>query len=164
MHIQFRNARWHRAANTILALVTIGMLGTGLFIGTTNKRNITNIGTSLTENTKAIAEVKASQDLSRQQYLTYIHDTIEAMNRLQQDNASPELVKKRGVKVPRWPVLRPPDTSVTESDLRRIPQPSSASTPSPVIKHEKVYITKKPMKSPTPKPFKWPWDNPRRTR
>lgn len=160
-----RSARNHRRVNTAMMTVLMLMLASGLWIGILNGRAIAAVASLSTSNTKAIMAMKASQEVIRQQYLNYINDMIDAMNKMQRDNQNPEEVKKRGVKVPKWPVLRPPGTQdpVTESDLRRIPQP--APTPTPIVKTSKVYITKKPRRSsPTPKPFQWPWEHPKSTR
>ena len=163
MHIQFRNAQWHRAVNTLLLLVLIGMLSYGLIVGAKSRQNVRNIVVSVGETTKALAEVKASQDLDRQQYITYIHDMIEAMNKLQKDNANPEEVKKRGVRVPKWPVLRPVDGQLTESDLRRMPQVSLVPNPTPSVK-TKIKTVIKYKKRPTPKPWYQEMFKPKSTR
>jgi hypothetical protein len=148
-----RGARNHRRVNTLLISVVIIMLACGLWIGLASKRAIVAGLELSTSNTVAIAEVKAHQDLYRQQYLDSIKDTIEAMNEFQRANSNPEDIKKRGVIVPKWPVPRPLPGKVTESDLRRLPQ--TGPLPTPIIKTEtkKIYIKPKPKKTPMPKPW-----------
>lgn len=138
-----RSARNHRRVNTIMMSVILVMLAIGLWIGTLNRRAIGVVSSLATSNTLAIAEVKANQDVNRQQYLDYIKDMIDAMNKLQEDN--PKL------KVPRAPVPRALQGQVTASDLRRTPQ--DAPAPTPIIQKVPVYIHPKKKPSPTPNPY-----------
>ena len=140
-----------------LVIVVLSLVMTALLFwqGVLTRRTITSVSQAAIGNTAEIAKIRANQDLYRQQYLNYIQDMIEAMNQLQESN--PHL------KVPKAPVPRPVTEKISESDLRRLPQPGPA--PTPVVKTEvktkKVYIKVKP--KPTPSAIKR-FFNPKSTR
>lgn len=167
-HELFRRASVHRLINTTLGIIVLLAVLMDAFTSVQISHGIADIASVTSRNTEAIATVKASQDLYRQQYLDYIKDVLETMKKLQQENDNPEDIKKRGIKVPKWPVPRSIiDHPTTEQELRSLTQsasPSPQPTLTPIIKIQtrKVYVKPKP--KPTPKSFKWPWKNPSSTR
>jgi len=108
-----------------------------------NKIAVKAVAAQAAANTTSIAQVKANQDLYRQQYLNYIKDMIDAMNKLQEDNRS------IGLRVPKAPVPRPIQEKISETDLRRLPQ--LGPVPTPIVKTEtkKIYIRVRPKPTPT---------------
>lgn len=97
----------------------------------------------------------ARYDTLFKQYSDYINQNVAAWNKLQKDNVSGEDVKRRGIKVPVAPILRPaglPEPS--DRDLDRITRILPA--PTPIVKKQKVYIhdgNKKRVTAPSPKPW-----------
>ena len=116
-------------------------------------RAFTETAILTTQNAVNIAAVKTTQELNQQVILNYIKEQIEAMNKLQSDNSDPEIVKRRGLKVPKWPVPHAsiPNGKITENDLQRIPQPGPS--PSPIVKIKEKTVIKYRKPKPTPKPF-----------
>jgi hypothetical protein len=148
-----RSARNHRRWNTGLVIVL------GIMVAI-NFWRINVVGTDLLKdyelsltNAKTLAVVQARQDLYRQQYLDYIKDMIAFMQQLQNENANPAAIQRRGLRVPKAPVPRPvpADEKISEQDLRRIPQTIPVATPTPITKV--IVKTKRIKVRPTPGPF-----------
>lgn len=149
-----QGARKHRIFNTgiFLVLGCIGIVNLCFIIG--NRKAIQQDYNLSVSNAGNIAQVKAKQDLYRQQYLDYIKDTVEFMQQLQDDNSDPEKLKRRGVKVPKAPVPRSiPNGNLTVEDLQRIPQTKVLPTPTPIVKTIVKTKVKKVRVSPTPGPL-----------
>ena len=140
--------------NTLIFCATLLIVSIILWRLILVSRAFTETAALSTRNAVNLAAITATQEINRQQYLDYIKDMIEAMNKLQADNADPEKIKRRGVRVPKWPVPRTviPNGKTTESDLQRLPQP--APTPSPIVKTQtKTVIKYRKRPQPTPGPF-----------
>jgi len=132
-----------------LSLIVMLMVSVNFWRSIIISQSMREIASVAMQNTDSVAAVKANQDLYRQQYLDYIKDMIDAMNKLQEDN--PRL------KVPKAPVPRTLKLNgVTEQDLRRLPQPAPA--PSPIVKTQTKTVIRyrKPKSTPKPKtPLDW---------
>lgn len=97
----------------------------------------------------------ARQDILNKQFSDYIKQTVEVWNKLQADNASPQDVKRRGIKVPVAPQQRPPGIPLpADRDLERITRSVPAqpvATPTPKVKIIIKHVQAK--QTPTPKPW-----------
>jgi len=152
-------ARTHRYWNTVLSGMAVLMLVNNWWLGIRIGRQVNNDYLLSKETSGVVATVKARQDLYRQQYLNYIKDTIDFMQKLQEKNPD--------IDVPKAPLPRALISSkddVTEEDLKRVIQTKPGPSPTPIVKKEtkKIYIKVKP--KPTPKSYKWPWEHPKSTR
>lgn len=92
-------------------------------------------------------EAKARLDVKDEQYVTYIKDMIEVINKVRKDNPT--------INLPNAPELRPAGFPKLSDDPDRlkpkpIPTATAKPTPKPVTKiiRKKVYISK---------PKDWPW-------
>jgi hypothetical protein len=91
-----------------------------------------------------VLEVRTRQDLYRQQYLDYIKDMIDALQKFQNYNP--------GLKIPRAPVPHTIIEPTTELELQRTPQTVPGK---PVVK-TKTIVKYKPRPTPKPKTvFDW---------
>jgi len=142
-------ARTHRIWNTVLSCLTVLMLINNWWLGIRIGRQVNDDYLLSKTNAGVLGTVQARQDLYRQQYLNYIKDTIDFMQKLQDENKT--------LKVPPAPVPRPlvpSSDDVKEQDLKRIIQTKPGPTPSPVVKTKVITKVKKIKVKPTPVPFK----------
>jgi len=151
-------AKTHRRCNTVLSIIAVLLLIHNWWMGERIGRQVNDDYVLSKANSGSLVRVQVRQDMYRQQYLDYIKDTIEFMQKLQDENSDPDKVRRRGIRVPKAPVPRPlvepTNGDVTPEDLQRIPQTKPGPTPSPVVKTKTVVKIKKIRVKPTPKPFK----------
>jgi hypothetical protein len=137
-------ARNHRWVNTVISVIAVIMLANNWWLGIKISRQVNDDYLLSKGSSSTLSTVQAKQDLYRQQYLNYIKDTIDFMQRLQDENKS--------LKIPPAPVPRslvPSLDDVTEQDLQRVIQTKPGPTPTPITK---VIIKKGKKSRPKPTP------------
>lgn len=144
-----QHARQHRIWNTTLQVMLILMVATNFWRSVIISRSVKESVAMAKEAFAKSLQVRQRQDAYRQQYLDYIKDMIDAMQKFQDSNPS--------IQVPKAPVPRPLrslEDKPNEVSLERIPQTKPqlpAATPTPIIKTKIITKTRR-RPSPTPKP------------
>jgi len=148
----------------VAVLFTMVRQGRAVSLGVSNRALAMKANVLAAQANKTALENKARQEVMNKQFTDFINQSIDVWNKLQKDNSSPEDVKRRGVKVPVAPTLRPPGLpEPNDRDLDRITR-TVVITPSPTPKAKgRSHKYRRPSPTPTPGLFQRLF-NPRSTR